>query len=256
MSGVDFPEKAWLTDFSRFVSENPEFLSYATFREIAYSIHISLNHRIVYFEVPKNASSSIKTMLHRLEYGDPDFEHTTFADVHGRDFSPLLTPFQVHNFRKIITGGEFLLFTVFRDPFERLLSGYIDKVVNNGQFHKEIRATTGTSSSSAPQFKEFIYWLAGQKVSDMDQHWKPQCIQSHYGTVPDLQVFSMDRLDSLSLAIQRHVGTDRFVLERTSPHKTGSKFAIDEHYDEAAKELVRRKYADDFAIWQRTNQKM
>lgn len=254
MNGVGFPEKAWLTDFSRFVAANPEFLSYSTFNEVAYSIHVSLKHRIIYFEVPKNASSSIKTMLHRIEYDDPDFEHSSFADLHSRDFSPLLTPFQVKDFRQLVTSGQFFMFTVFRDPFERLVSGYTDKVVHNGQFHAEIRSGTGSTAGSAPTFKEFLYWLARQKITDMDGHWKPQWVQSHLYAVPELQIFSMDGLDKMSEALQRHIGEDRFALGRMSPHKTDSKLTVREHFDEFDEELVRRKYADDFVVWDRINQ--
>lgn len=251
--GDNFPEKAWATDFSRFVSGHPEFLNYSTYQEMAYSIHISLKSKIVYFEVPKNASTSVKTLLHQIEYGDPDYVHSSSADLHSRDFSPLLTPFQVKDFDAIIKDPKFLKFTIFRDPLERLLSGWKDKVVTWGHYHSEIRAGTGTTGTQHPSFKEFLYWIAGQRVSDMDLHWKPQFLQSYLFAIPEMAVFSMDIVEDLNQAIQSHIGTERFSLKRIAPHITESKSVVAEHFDPYSEQLVRRKYADDFAVWRRIN---
>ena len=244
-----FPEPEWATDFSKFVSVYPDFLSHSTYHEMAYSIHISLRNKLIFFEIPKNASSSVKTMLHHIEYDNVSYSHSTQADLHSRSFSPLLTPFQVRDFGDLLADPSFLKFCIFRDPFERLVSAYRDKIVVNGQFHQEIRSLTGTRGTEYPSFKEFLYWIANQKVSDMDSHWRPQYLQSYLYAVPSMRVLSMDRMADINTAIKTHLGTDKFSLGKIAPHATTHKVDLKAEYDEPSADLVRKKFSEDFVIW-------
>jgi hypothetical protein len=252
-AAVEFPEKQWATDFSKFVCRHSDFLNYATFQEMAYSVHVSTNKRIIFFEVPKNASTSIKTLLHQIEFGDPHYVHSTQKDVHSRSFSPLLSPFQIRDFASMLEQDDVLKFCVFRNPLERLYSGYLDKVIGLSNYHKEIKNSTGTAAAMPPSFGEFLYWIATQRVSDMDSHWKPQVSQSFLDAVPGMRIFSFDRLDELSTALAKHVDDNRFILRRIAPHSTGSKTQFADHYTATSVEMVRRKYAKDFEIWEALN---
>jgi Sulfotransferase family len=81
---------------------------------------------------------------------------------------------------------------IFRDPAERLLSAYLDKVVNNGytQHHFQINATQDTTDRSILTFEEFVdlvtmlpKFVNGTLVPEppghglhghTDPHWRPQ----------------------------------------------------------------------------------
>src|SRR6476646_383541 len=82
----------------RFARENPDLVRDDDVDDYFYHIHISLNHKFMYFETPKAACSTIKVVLQRLELRDPSF-FLPRPLVHERYYSPLLSPAQIGSFR-------------------------------------------------------------------------------------------------------------------------------------------------------------
>ena len=105
--------------------------------KVVNSIHISLRFRYVYAETPKAGCSSIKLFLMKNENPDGQFPYldelteAEFEHFHSRKFSPLLNVRQVYPFRELVESGKFFRFCLVRNPFERLLSAYLDKVSGN-----------------------------------------------------------------------------------------------------------------------------
>lgn len=103
--------------------------------EFNYFIHISIKNKIVYFEIPKTGCTTIKNILLRAELGQFEALSDGFndSDVHSLSSSVLLRPFNLNPsmFDEILNSKDFFKFAIVRDPVERLLSAYLDKISRN-----------------------------------------------------------------------------------------------------------------------------
>jgi len=106
--------------------------------------HVSDKYRLVYIENPKVACTSIKSVIY------PDLAHRD-VDLHlGADRCSVL------DVKKIKDGG-YCFFTVVRNPYDRALSCYADKI--------ERRAETGDVLGF--RFYRMIYRLYGSSYGQM-----------------------------------------------------------------------------------------
>lgn len=234
------------TDFARFVRECPEFLTYANFQEVGYSINISMTNRLVFFNLPKNGSSTVKNYLHQIEYRDGAFCHASNTDVHDRNFSPLLTPFQVPSFRAILENPGFLKFCVFRNPYERLLSSYLDKVRQKIVDTSFIRQVLGVDGQHDLSFEEFVYGVSHQEYSQMDPHWRIQYLQSFAFAVPTMKTYSLLDLKNFSEEIAAHARVAGIGIKTVAPHRTAAIEKIPQLLTSDLAQIIRRKFALDF----------
>lgn len=244
---IDTPQK-FNNKFSRFVAENCWLLDDFTYQNVNSLIHISLKNKFVYFEIPKNACTSIKHMLQSLEFDLPINNSVEFNDVHNRFLSPLLEPLQVPSFKTILNDPNFFVFTVFRHPVERLVSCFLDRVVNNGIWKSDIRECIGESEKYEIVFDDFIYWISNMQISDMDAHYKPQASLSFINKINRINIYRFDRLDKLRSEFATHVNVPDLILPRVTPHKTTST-ALPTNVSSWADNLIRNKFSNDFAVW-------
>lgn len=110
-------------DMARFIGE-PE--SYARSKAMPSLFFVCHRHKLTFLGVSKNASSSLKYVMYREEYGDPGE-----ADVHA------LWGWRAKTGRAIALGDakglsaypEYTRFAVYRDPISRFLSAYHNRVL-------------------------------------------------------------------------------------------------------------------------------
>lgn len=236
----------------KFSRENADLVSLNQPKHYFHHIHISLKHRFVYFDTPKVASSSIKATLQRLELNDPEFM-LPIEYVHSRYYSFLLSPAQAGSFLKIRQDRSFFKFCFVRNPFSRLLSGYLDKIVRNKPQKAIILESLGRSGdelSDEVSFDDFITALEIQQDNYLDAHWRPQI--SHLN-VEKLQYDFIGHFESLSDDLEK-VGELLGVnitpyLSLHDPHKTSASRKIDHYYSDRSIERVRDIYRDDFTAF-------
>ena len=240
------------SDFSRFFSECCDGLNHCTFQEFGLYVHVCYRSKIVYFEVPKNACTFIKAVLHKIESRCADFEHETFNSVHERSFSPLLTPFQCPDFRKFIYRPDVFCFTVFRDPLERLLSAYLDKVLSGNVGLGFIESAVGKRDASEVGFEDFVYSVSLQKVSEMNAHWRIQKYMSFINTFDCIVPYSFNNIQGLALDICAHAGLDskEYTAFRMdlAPHRTNSAEKLAEYWSSSIEGIVRAKFREDYEV--------
>jgi len=178
----------------------PYTLGDTSAKDLNYAVHVSLKHKYIFVETPKVACSTIKLTLQRMELEDPEFIREDFEDLHRRDYSPLLRLQQLPNFESYMQREDFFTFCFVRNPYTRLLSCYLDKIIHPTNFKKKVMQSMGLDESNLGHpisFEEFVTLIETQRPIEMDYHWRPQTYLSckhivDYNYVGRLETFADD----------------------------------------------------------------
>jgi len=125
-------------------------------------------HKVRYAKIPKNACSTVINSL----------GHAIVQDRSPHQFD--------HHFREPVAGSDaWPLIAVLRDPYERLVSGYLNKLVIPSEREpfagklldavwKNQRGGDRPDPLASITFAEFIKFICVRKDEILDQHWQSQ----------------------------------------------------------------------------------
>lgn len=203
--------------------------------------HYSRRFNYLYWVTPKAACSSILMTLHRLERDDPTFLYDTPFGMHELELSPLdRARDHIERFDDL---GTFK-FCFVRNPYDRLLSAWLDKVVRTGGLRPRFEAKLGREGPVS--FADFVAVIRDEPLAEMDTHYAPQA----YVTFQDMIAYDfIGRFETLTEDLRTVFGrlnadVDRFLAE-ARPHQTGAK-----PWDQltpALKQDIQTLFAVDFA---------
>jgi hypothetical protein len=74
-----------------------------------------------------------------------------------------------------LNGGAYFVFTVVRDPYARLLSGFRHKIARPSLQRQRVVAKIARND---PTLRDFVDFLASSKPAAMNPHWRPQWINT------------------------------------------------------------------------------
>jgi len=141
---------------------------------------ISLRRRYLYCPVSKVANSSVKAFLYEAEMRACGISRKaadfSTAQVHNLLYGPLIQPFQLPEplLNEALRAPDFIRFLFVRDPADRLVSCFLDRVRSPRSVPSRI--VTTALALSDPQdisFEAFVSVVASQEVKDMNPHWRP-----------------------------------------------------------------------------------
>jgi len=184
----------------------------------------------VYFNIPKIASTSLKTVCLQL------LGETLLQGTHEFDYPSIER-------NKLGAGDPYFKFAVVRNPFDIIVSCYNDKIVRNRGFAS--REAWGDLS-----FKEFVDKISKTPHSKMNPHFRPQYT---FLTRPDgeLLVDYFGKFESLTEAfdtIKKRAGfPDEIVLPQRNK---SSGMAAPELYTKKIKEKVAYIYKKDLDLFE------
>lgn len=223
-------------------------LRYVSLNQFDYNIHISLKNKFLYVETPKVACSTLKLTLAKLELEDPEYFR---EDIHRRNLSPLLRPTQIGNMQKLLSSPGFVKFCFVRNPYERLLSAYLNKVVKRHKdTYNSLLCHLGRDQTDLDfeiTFDQFVSIIEETPICSLNPHWR----QQYYQTFQDSFEFDfVGRLESFNedlnkLGAMMSVDFDPYV-ESWDRHKTGSGEKLKEYYPDSLRKRVYRLYEIDF----------
>ena len=254
----------------------------------SFEVHylVSHKHKFIYCNIPKNATQLFRIMT--VEHSD-DYEkfykwkQKTYLTVneylHRDDAGVRLTDYIY------LDNPKYFKFAILRNPFDRLVSGYLDKfvknpvpqplahpVINNVYEHLGMKPNVNKGIT----FTQFIRYLAMTKDDyNLDIHWRPQ------HTFLGIDVFrgfdfigQFEKLDGVIEYLEKNFGfkiRTRGVLPNpkhitrygniSSIGKFHDKYpeelrALDgfpgpqQFYTHELEKLIRKKYAKDIEIYE------
>jgi chondroitin 4-sulfotransferase 11/chondroitin 4-sulfotransferase 13/dermatan 4-sulfotransferase 1 len=210
---------------------------------------------LVYFQVPKVASTSLRSFLYAkmLEGSGTPQDYIDRVTRHPR--APGLNISFCHlyqytdaQFNAILTDRNIKKFTVVRDPYTRALSAYRDKVVRKhfaAIMEQDFKHLFGKTAADEISFDEFCVYL--KEIHDtmrpFNQHFKPQWQFLGSGTFPFDKIIRFENLDAELTEFFREVGL-AWEGKKLAPHGTGSNDRND--ISQQARDILREIYRDDF----------
>lgn len=226
-----------------------------SFHDFQSKTHISLQNKYVYVPVDKVANSTVKDRLYRIEYEPVGWETVTVFD---KKCAPLLSPFQLpwDQVREVLNSGNYTRFAFVRNPYTRLLSCYLDRIMRvkshpRMQLMKQLGRSRG---SSTPTFNEFVQTISRQESIRQNSHWRVQsdellCGAIDYDFVGKFEDLTED-MATVSHMIWGELRSDMDLSGKknsnSSPRATSAGKSLADYYSDEMVRLVKERYAEDF----------
>lgn len=215
--------------------------------------NISLKNRYVYFAVDKVANSSIKNSLFEIEYASVG---KTAITLYDKRCSPLLSPYQlpIEMLRDVLNSGNYFRFAFVRNPYSRLLSCYLDRILTaSSKPRRQINAFLKRQGQEFEQvtFEQFIKAICAQTSNQQNSHWRSQTDDILHGEVnfdfigkfetlwPDMAVVSSRVWGELKPEM-----ANKDVNK--SPRATNAGEKLREYYSPELAALVSERFRGDF----------
>ena len=196
---------------------------------------VSLEGRFFYNRLPKNANSSVTAAL----AGALGLSGTA---KHAFRRPSRLTARQVEALDR-----DFMTFVVVRDPYDRTLSAFLEKVVPGKRQARRPMRWFRERGIAAPSFEDFCDYLAQGGLYD-DNHWAPQ---THGLLLPFAafhKVVRMERLAAEFADLSRHLFGREVALPRRGPTTPEARETRARHLTPKSLAVLTDLYAEDLRV--------
>jgi hypothetical protein len=228
---------------------------------IQYGSFVSRKHKIVYIETPKAACTSLKNLMSEIEgvYFKPLHKKPYYMEtklnmlIHQRKYVniPHLFQLEQQEFTSIFNGNsDWFRFGVSRNPFSRLFSFYVNKLLLQEPGDLSVYNMFGKVNSAQEIHKDFSEFVAFtfdnfDTLSQWEYHLARQVDVLLIRLLSFDQIFKIENLDLLSDALSKRTGIHGLKI----PHNNRA-IIKDWHifYDLKSIEMVKKMYAPDFDL--------
>lgn len=138
-------------------------------RDVEQRILISRPQRFIYFRIPKAANTTVVASLMASQGIDTSDPIAVERYKRGPVKASLLAREEVETM-----VADFFKFTIVRNPYTRILSAYLDRVVRNKAESLVVRNTLGIPSPDPVSFVQFLDFLEFRGGLQADPHWARQ----------------------------------------------------------------------------------
>ena len=224
------------------------------FRKLDYLANIDEERRIVYFETPKVACTSIKKYM--IDKASHESIELAPSEVHNRQKSPLrmLSSYSDDAVDLILSAQDgYRLFCFVRDPYSRVLSAYLDKIITNEWERKRHLPIFGFEQGARPKFVDFLHRLSRISDCDRDIHYITQARLT--GRLGGLMMGFVGRFEDFKsdfLRLKSEFYDDASTEDYQSFGKHHSSDAVNKlaaYYGDEERKIVRDIYSVDFAVY-------
>lgn len=238
-------------------TDGPAFLApHKTHRDFELETNISLKNNYIYYQVCKAANSTVKHHLMTLDFLDSTYQLQT---VHDKNLSPHLSPYQLPEgqCQALMQSVDVLNFTFVRNPYARLLSCYLHRIVANpaSPSARQLARLTKGRTGADVSFSEFVDCICDQPSIEMERHWRVQydCVLfplvewSFVGRVERL----MDDLETLFEMMTSRTGRlcsmqEGAISLNASPMRTNASTQIAKYITPKVQQKIASRFKADF----------
>ncbi len=206
-------------------------------------VALCLAPRLAYFPVPKNACTSIKLALFEIDHGY-DIHDKVGPDPENRFVHVVLRSDAFWEGVAFSIPPGFLKVTVVRDPIQRFVSGYRNRIVHLGEARE-----AGPGLPRQPDIDTFIRLLPEymRTTPMIAHHFAPQVGYVGHDLGWYDRVFSVSRLSEMETFLSERTGRT-ITLGRSQD--SGPRISADD-LSPAARDTLRQYYAEDYRLFQR-----
>lgn len=162
----------------------------------------------------------------------------SYRGAHRHDRGPFINIVDVP--RKKLEEAQW--FTVVRDPYARLLSAYLDKIVPDSPPGRWFTQRAGRRPKN---FRDFVEKLSHIRMETMNPHFRAQYLNVLYPYVRWDFIGRVEAMDQVSA----YLASRGVEMETHSEHATGAAELLSEHYDDATLAGVTSLYRVDFDLF-------
>lgn len=210
-----------------------------------YLINWSKKYRYIYVETPKVACTTIKRTLQNAEVeGDP----SVFPiKVHERKNSPIpMVGDDLPGFKNLLANPNTFTFCFVRNPFTRVLSCYLDKMVRTVFERNRLAPTLNLPVDKAPEFIDFLRAIEGQPAIKRDIHWSAQSFLLRPRKFRYSFVGRFESFDTHFNAACKHLNIMDYVKPAKVFHATNANELVNQYLGPKEIRLIQEIYKVDF----------
>ena len=190
--------------------------------------YVSHSHRVIYVRILKAGGTSILAEFSRLMNSNLNVVSLSDEQIDALGYYLRTTNLPDGNYKK---------FTIVRDPYQRIVSVYLDLFDKSSQVFSYASYWFGILERDM-SFKDFIKVISKIPISLLGPHFSPQ--YWILKEMPDIKVFRMENDKKELTAFLQEYGID---LKHRNKNSTAYDYRT--YYDKETFELVRKLYAGD-----------
>ncbi|HEY6633357.1 MAG TPA: sulfotransferase family protein [Rhizobiaceae bacterium] len=203
------------------------------------SVHLP-RLRAIYLTTPKVAGSTIMATLVKAD-GSQRFDGiTNYNDRAARHL--LSSEGDPRAFWHDLGHPDCFRFSFVRNPYDRIISAYLDKIALGTKPRK--RKLPGLGPVGEISFRDFLLTLQRQKAARMNRHWRPQSLLISPRVKLDF-LGRFERFETDFAHVLERLGVEPAAITNRRGHKTSAA----EHRDMIGPEekaLIDSIYGEDF----------
>lgn len=193
---------------------------------------VAESHKLLYIPIAKCACTSLKCMMVELAAIErPDI--AAELDVHfitdQFNTGAQLKDMPMDQARRVLSSEQYFKFGVLRDPFERLISAYLEKFVYERLNYSNLEHTRSVIAAIQKKpdidlqrgitFDQFIDHIVRQDPFDLDPHWRPQHLYFR-GTPHISRLFRLENMEALEAYLEINHGVKIALGHRNETQKS------------------------------------
>jgi hypothetical protein len=189
--------------------------------QIGYHMYYGGGGAYLYQPIPKNACTTIKTLLLQMEGLAVD-DNVWRRHQKEYNYFPGTSHLTVQEQLDIFEGRtDTFKFVIVRNPYARLASAYCDKILSNPAAYliRKIRksaADQGTVLSHPITFEQFVTVVSRQSLGEMDPHCRPQYYEGRFAIVKYDFIGRMEAMPGDLVYAFERIGAPESIIARVN----------------------------------------
>ena len=222
-------------------------------KKIGYDMYYGGDGSYLYQPIPKNACTTIKTLLLEVE-GLPVDQNVWRRHQKEYNRFPGTNHLTIQEQLDIFEGRtDTFKFVIVRNPYARLASAYFDKIRSNPAAYliraiRKSAAEQGVVLSDPMTFTQFISVISRQSLAEMNTHYRPQYYEGRFAIVKYDYIGRLEAMPHDLIYVLERIGASELVIAQVDKryNAAGSCLSVWESVPDEVHRSFRATFEIDF----------